>query len=68
MNPTTIEEIIALLAQTIPAIVGAYKAIAANASGAPTIDALLADADSKWAQIQANSETAIAADRTPSPE
>ena len=46
-----------------PAIVGAYKAISANVSGAAGIDALLADADTKWAQISANADAAIAADK-----
>ncbi len=62
MNPTEIAAILALLEQAIPAIVGAYKAIAANVDGAAGIDALLADADAKWAQIQTNANAAIAKD------
>lgn len=65
MNPAEIEAIVALLGQTIPLLVGAYKAIAANVSGAATVDQLLADADSRWAQIAANANAAIAADTPP---
>lgn len=64
MNPTELTAILALLEDAIPAIVGAYKAIAANVSGAAGIDALLADADSKWAQITTNANAAIAADKS----
>lgn len=62
MNPAEITAIITLLETAIPALVGAYKAIAANVSGAATIDQLLADADSKWAAITANANAAIATD------
>jgi len=63
MNEAEIAAIIQLLETAIPAIVGAYKAISADVSGAAGIDALLADADTKWAQISANADAAIAADK-----
>lgn len=65
MNPAEITAIITLLETAIPALVGAYKAISSNVSGAATIDQLLADADSKWAAITANANAAIATDNAP---
>jgi hypothetical protein len=63
LNPEEVTAAINLLSIAIPALVGAYKAIAGNVSGAATVEQLLADADSKWAQIAANADASIAADK-----
>lgn len=65
MTAAEIQAIIALLSEAIPALVGAYKAIAANVSGAATVEQLLADADSRWAQIATLAKASIAADQPP---